>query len=241
MQLEIRRRFSHGFAYQANWTWAKGLDDVGLAANASLLDAQNLGRDRANSDYVRRHQITSNFTWEIPVGRGRRYGTSLAPWANGAVGGWRLSGIQRYTTGRYLTATYTNGSAFSANNRPDAVYGVSPNLPRSQRTPQHWFNPAGFAVPPAGDPVTGLPRFGDAGRNTVVGPGLNNVDGSLSKIFPLKSERKQLVVRMDVFNVMNHPNWANPDLNISDANTVASISAVNKNMRQAQFAVEFRF
>jgi hypothetical protein len=82
------------------------------------------------------------------------------------------------------------------------AYGVNPNLPRGERTPQHWFNPAAFAIPPAVDPVTGLPRFGDAGRNTIVGPSLNNIDGSL---------------------------------------TVGSINAVNKNMRQAQFAAEFRF
>jgi hypothetical protein len=241
MQVEVRRRFNHGLAYQSNWTWSKGLDDVGTAANSSLLDAENLGRDRANSDYVRRHQITSNFTWEIPVGRARRFGAGLPAWANGVIGGWRLSGIQRFTAGRYLTATYTNSGSFSANNRPDAVYGVSPNLPSGQRRPQHWFNPAAFAVPPTVDPITGLPRFGDTGRNTVIGPGLANVDGSLSKSFPVRGDRRQLVFRMDMFNVMNHANWANPDLNISNVNTVATISAVNKNMRQAQFAAEFRF
>jgi hypothetical protein len=102
-------------------------------------------------------------------------------------------------------------------------------------------DPAAFSIPPAVDPVTGLPRFGDAGRNTIVGPGLNNIDGSLRKMFLVKSERDQLVVRMDVFNVMNDPNGANPDTNISDVNIVGSINAVNKNMRQAQFAAEFRF
>jgi hypothetical protein len=49
---------------------AKGLDDVGQTLNGTLLDAENLGRDRANSDYVRRHLINSNFTWELPFGRG---------------------------------------------------------------------------------------------------------------------------------------------------------------------------
>ncbi len=135
-------------AYQVNWTWAKGLDDVG-AATASTLDVQNLGRDRANSNYVRRQQINSNFTWELPVGRRESFGSSFPGWLNAAVGGWRLSGIWRYTTGRYLTATYTNSGAFGANNRPDVVYGISPNLPRSERSPQHWFNPAAFSIPPS--------------------------------------------------------------------------------------------
>jgi hypothetical protein len=240
LQVEVRRRFAHGLAFQSNWTWAKGLDDVGQAANAALLDSQNLGRDRANSDYVRRHQIASNFTWELPVGRGRRFGATFPAWLNAAAGGWRLSGICRWTTGRYLTPTFTNTGAFNVDNRPDVVYGISPNLSRGERTPRHWFNPAAFAVPPAVDPVTGLPRFGDAGRNIVIGPGLLNADASLSKTFAVK-ERKQLIVRMDVFNAMNHPNWANPDMNITNVNTVATINAINGNVRLAQFAAEFRF
>ena len=240
LQVEMRRRFSHGLAFQSNWTWAKGLDDVGQAVNAALLDSQNLGRDRANSDYVRRHQISSNLTWEIPVGRGRRFGGGFNAWLNGAVGGWRVSGISRWATGRYLTPTFTNTSSFNVDNRPDVVYGVNPNLPRGQRTPQHWFNPAAFAVPPAVDPVTGLPRFGDAGRNIVIGPGLFNTDMSLSKTFPV-GEKRQFIVRMDMFNVTNHPNWVNPDMNITDVNTVATINAINGNVRLAQFAGEFRF
>jgi len=79
MQAELRRRFSHGLAYQANWTWAKGLDDVGQTANASVLDVENLGHDRANGDYVRRHMIASNFTWEIPVGRSHGVGAAFPP------------------------------------------------------------------------------------------------------------------------------------------------------------------
>jgi hypothetical protein len=241
MQTELRRRFARGLAFQVNWTWAKGLDDVGQSAGSSALDVENLGRDRANSDYVRRHLVSSNFTWELPIGRGRRIGAALPAWLQSAVGGWRLSGILRYSTGRYLTPVYTNTGSFGANNRPDVVYGVSPNLPRDQRSAAHWFNPAAFSIPPATDPVTGLPRYGDAGRNIVSGPGLNNCDGSLSKIFPVGGERRRIVVRMDMFDIMNHPNWANPDMNISNVNTVANISNINGTMRQAQFALEFQF
>ena len=63
---------------------------------------------------------------------------------------------------------------------------------------------------------------------------------SLAKTFPIR-EKKQVVVRMDVFNVMNHPNWQNPDMNISNVNTVATIADIVGTMRTAQFALEFRF
>jgi len=240
LQAQVRRAFSHGLAFQVNWTWAKGLDDVGTTVNAAVLDTQNLGRDRANSDYVRRHQVNSNFAWEIPVGRGRAFGSGLPGWLNAAAGGWRLSGIWLYSTGRYLTPQYTQSGGLNANNRPDVVYGISPNLPASQRSPQHWFNPAAFAPPPAVDPATGLPRFGNAGRNIVPGPNKTACNASLAKTFPIR-EKKQVVVRMDVFNVMNHPNWQNPDMNISNVNTVATIADIVGTMRTAQFALEFRF
>ncbi len=240
MQTQFRRRFARGLSYQFNWTWAKGLDDVGQTASSSLLDVENLGRDRANSDYVRRHQINANFTWELPLGRGKKFGAGISPWLNAAVGGWRLSAIWLYSTGRYLTPDYTNSGNFNANNRPDVVYGVSSALPGSARGPQRWFNPAAFAVPPATDPTTGLPRYGNAGRNIIVGPGKNLWNGSMAKSFRIR-ESKQISFRVDVFNLMNHPNWAAPDTNISNVNTVATISDINGTMRQAQFALEFRF
>ena len=241
MQTEVRRRFAHGLAYQLNWTWAKGIDDVGAAPTASGLDLENLGRDRANSNYVRRHMINGNFTWELPVGRGRAVGRDLPGWLNAGVGGWRLSGIWRFTTGRYLTPSFVNSTGFGSNNRPDVVYGVSADLPRNQRSASRWFNPDAFAVPPATDPVTGLPRFGNAGRNIVVGPGLNTWDANLGKSIRVGGEQRRIVLRMDLFNVLNHPVWANPDMSISSPNTVAVISDTNRPMRQAQFSIEFQF
>ena len=60
---------------------------------------------------------------------------------------------------------------------------------------------------PAVDPVTGLARFGNAGRNTIIGPGTNNMDANLAKRFPLGGERKALTLRVEAFNLLNHPNY----------------------------------
>jgi hypothetical protein len=241
LQTEVRRRFAQGISYQVNWTWAKGIDDVGFNATTTMLDLQNLGRDRANSDYVRRHQINGNFTYELPFGKGRRFGGAMPSWLNMVAGGWRLSGIWRFTTGRYLTASYTPPGSFASNNRPDVVYGVDVNLPRSQRGQGKWFNPAAFAIPPTLDPETGMRRYGNAGRNIIVGPGLNRLDGSLNKSFKIGTESKRVAFRLDMFNIANHPNWGNPATNISSVNTVGTIGSVNGSMRQAQFALDFQF
>jgi hypothetical protein len=240
MNLEVRRRASRNLLFQANWVWAKGLDDVGSTVQAALLDVQNLGRDRADSDYVRRHTINANFVYDFPVGRNRALLSDMPRWLDAAVGGWRVSGIWHYATGRYLTPTFTSSGGLS-NSRPDVVYGGHANLPADQRTPQRWFNPAAFAVVPAIDPITGEARFGNAGRNIIIGPGVNAVDGNVAKVFPLGKERKALTLRVEAFNLMNHPNYSAPSVNISNTSTVATISGVLRPSRQVQFAARFDF
>jgi hypothetical protein len=240
MSLEARHRASRNLLFQANWTWAKGLDNVGSTVQAALLDVQNLGRDRADSDYVRRHSINANAAWALPVGHGQKFLPDMPRWLDAAAGGWRLSGIWHFATGRYLTPTFTSSGGLS-NSRPDVVYGVAANLPRGERTPAQWFNPAAFAVVPAVDPVTGLPRFGNAGRNIIIGPGTNNIDADLAKRFPLGKERRALTLRLEAFNLVNHPNYAAPNLNISNTSTVATITSVLRPMREVQFAARFDF
>ncbi len=83
--------------------------------------------------------------------------------------------------------------------------------------------------------------FGNAGRNILVGPGINVVDASLLKSFPVFSERRRLTFRLELFNAFNHPNYLLPDANISNVNTVATINGLIKDQRQAQFALRFDF
>jgi hypothetical protein len=201
---------------------------VGGTVQAALLDIENLGRDRGNSDYVRRHVFNINTSWDIPYLR-----------RNWALGGWRLSGIWRYTSGRYLTPTFTSTGGLS-NNRPDVVYGDSPNLPASQRSSDRWFNAAAFREVPAVDPVTGQPRFGNAGRSIILGPSLTLLDASIAKSFRVR-EGQSVAFRLEFFNAFNHPNYGAPVVNISSANTVATINTVIRAMRQAQFALRYDF
>jgi hypothetical protein len=87
--------------------------------------------------------------------------------------------------------------------RPDIVPGQSISLPRDQRTPEHWFNTNAFAAPA---PF----QFGNAGRDTIPGPGNEVVDLALHKRFTLR-ERTGVEVRAESFNLLNHPNFGFPD------------------------------
>lgn len=240
MNVEVQHRFYKHLIFQANWAWAKGLDDVGQNVQSALMDVQNLGRDRANSDYVRRHTINANFVYDLPVGRNQPLLNHMPSALDTAFGGWKLGGIWHYATGRYLTPSCTSAGGL-ANTRPDVVYGVPANLPGDQRTASMWFNPAGFACVPATDPVTGLPRFGNAGRNIILGPGTNYMDANIAKVIPLWSERRNLTLRVEAFNLLNHPNYQNPALNISTTTTAGSVTGILRTMREVQFVARFAF
>jgi hypothetical protein len=95
-------------------------------------------------------------------------------------------------------------------------------------TPDHWFDPTAYVVPPAG-------TQGSAGRNTVRGPGTERVDFSLSKRFPIEMARVEF--RWEVFNLFNHANFGTPDLNISNR-TVGTITSADDG-RSQQFGLRF--
>ncbi|MBI4903130.1 MAG: TonB-dependent receptor [Acidobacteria bacterium] len=240
MNVELRRRFYKHLAFQGNWTWAKGIDDVGQNVQSALLDVQNLGRDRANSDYVRRHAVNVNAVYDLPFGRKQAFLASMPKSLDTIAGGWKLGAIWRLSTGRYLTPSFTSAGGLG-NSRPDVVAGLSPNLPGDERSPRRWFNAGAFAIVPATDPTTGLPRFGNAGRNTILGPGSNYMDANIAKNFPLGGEKRMLTLRVEAFNVLNHANYANPQLNISNTTTIATITSVLRSMREVQFAARFTF
>jgi Carboxypeptidase regulatory-like domain len=240
MLLEARRRVGSNLFFQGNWTWAKGIDNTGETVQAALLDNEDLGRDRANSDYTRRHMVKVNASYRLPFGRGQAFFGSVPAWIETALGGWRVSGIWQYATGRYFTPTFAASGGLS-NSRPDVVPGVSGNLPRGARTPQRWFNPAAFAIVPATDPSTGLPRFGKAGRNILIGPGLNVVDATLAKSWQVYGDNTRLAFRLEAFNLFNHANYDLPDRNISNTNTVGTINSVVRPARQVQFAFRLDF
>jgi len=119
------------------------------------------------------------------------------------------------------------------------VWGRGKSLVRSAVAPALVQRPA-FAPVPATDAVTGLPRFGNAGRNIILGPGLAVLDATLGKSIRLR-EGASLTFRLEAFNLMNHFSFDLPQVNISQTNLVGTINGVVTPARQAQLAVLFDF
>jgi len=258
MQAEFRRRYSRGFFYQFNWTWAKSIDNVSQGVGDGDLNVLALDRrlNRADSDFVRRHTVRANALYEFPVGKKHHLGANWHPVLDALAGGWSLGGIATFNTGQFATPT-VQGTTFLS--RPDRVLGVPINLSDADRKrlaqetgsssyldpAKRWFNPNAFAIVPTGTAA----RLGNAGRNIIVGPSFFGTDVALSKRFhpPNLPERATVSVRAEAFNILNHPNFgvgrpSDAALNaVINTNNVGAFTRTLNNPRQFQFSVRLDF
>ncbi len=189
MQVRLTRRFQRGISANLFYTFSKSIDDVALAQNFYDQSAE-----RALSNNNRTHVVTANWVLASPVDATRGF-LSHPVWVAKALKDWTLSGSLTAQTGLPQTATVIG-------NR-DGTASISQLRANATGAPidsgSGYFNLAAFAVPAPG-------TFGDAGRNTIIGPGMWNVNLSLARSINLHSERRRLEIRFDTNNVLNHVN-----------------------------------
>src|SRR5258708_4048134 len=147
-----------------------------------------------------RHNVTVSAVYEIPVGKGRKLLSGMNAVEDAILGGWQINGINTFRTGLPSTASLSSGLVGSTVNtggasRPDQI--APAELPSGQRSIYQYFNTAAFVSPP-----TNSYRYGNAGRNTIRGPSLENFDFSLFKNFKVR-EHVKLQFRGEFFNVFN--------------------------------------
>jgi hypothetical protein len=237
LQASITKRVSHGISFSGAYTWSKMIDDNSAANRFQVIpgaalyaqDSTNLGAERALSNYDIRNRFIGSFLWEVP---GAQHLSSTA--ARKILGGWQLNGIITAQSGRPVTIIdsadpQATGEFFS---RPDMI--CDPNLPPSRRTPAMWFKTACFVVIPFG-----TPRFGDAPRNPVEGPGLFTVDSSIFKNTKI-GERINTQFRVEFFNMFNHTNFQVPTNDISSA-LFGQITSTATSPRTIQVALKLTF
>jgi len=235
LQLSMEKRASHGLTLLANYTWSRSLDDLpfgegvsGFDTGYSALPLNNPNRHRFDygpSGFDHTHVFTGSYVWQIPSFKGA---TGLM---HHALGGWEVGGIFSATSGRPITVlqgTNISGTGIG-NDRGTLVPGISPYSSNSCAGVAvgcfSWLNPAAF-VPTAGlTPGT----FGNIGKNALRLPSTWDADMQLSKYFNL-TERFKLQLRLEYFNVFNHPNFA-PEA----ANGTDQISAFDKLQGNAAF------
>ena len=247
LQVSAIKRFSSGFRAQTSYTFARSIDDASginsqdFSNNIQYVaDFYDRTYDRGLSAFHVKHNLTFNWTYDLPFARNTR-GV-----ANVLFKGWQLNNITTISTGPPFTAQISgynrsgnlNTTNFSLNERPNLKPGASNNPILGG--PDHYWDVNAFELGP-------LNQRGNLGRNTMIGPGLVNVDFSLVKSFDV-SEGKSLQFRAEAFNAPNHPNFAVPSLRTAFTSatgvpspTAGIISSTVTRPRQIQFGLKLMY
>lgn len=222
-QLEINRRFSRGLLFNVSYTLldqkSSGTDVGNSSLGGTSYNQFNPDVDFGRDSFVSRHRLVSYGTYQLPVGRDRAYGKSMAKWTEAVAGGWDLSWNMFAKSGTGFTPFWVCNSCgnfgffgpgnvgsgfidaigdFSSNTyRPTVVGNPYANLSGDQ-----FFNPAAFGLPPLGADLFDNPAI--AKRNFLTGPGTWGVNLGVRKYFRF-SETTRLEVGADFNNVFNHP------------------------------------
>jgi hypothetical protein len=238
LQTTFERRMG-SVRFSTAWTWAHSIDDTsGESSNSPIQNSRNLAAQRGSSTFDVRHKLTISGTYELPVGRGKRWLSSAARPLDWVVGGWQLNNIATLQTGLPFTpvmqtSTLNTGTGSQFPNRI-----ASGELPSDQRTIDRWFDPSAFVAP-------GQYQFGNSGRNILYGPGTKQLDLSLFKSFAIQ-EHRRLEFRAEAFNALNTPQFNNPNASIGFAGVAKITSAgsptvYQRTSRQIQLALKLYF
>jgi hypothetical protein len=244
LQAKLQQRLSHGFTVLNSFSYGKSIDDFSAVRGTGFdggptnpYDIRGTGRGRSGFDFSKR--FTSSLLYELPFGRGRAFLGQANRALDTIIGGWQLGGIITLQDGNPFSVACSstsiqNGAGLGC--RPDAVPGADSNLPSDQQDPAHFFNTAAFVDRTAGGAAL---RWGTAGRDVTVGPGIIDIDFSVAKNFKF-TELQYMEFRAEFFNIPNHPIFAAPGSTVGTG-TYGVISLTQVDSRQLQFGLKYVF
>ena len=244
LQISVMKRQSNNFRAQLSYTWSKAIDD------ASGINSQDFGnnvqyvmdwydrtRDRGLAAFHVEHNLTFNWTWDVPFGR------SLTGLAAGLIKGWQVNNVTTLMSGHPFTVRNgfnrsgnLNTTGFSLHDRPNLRAGCDPIL----GGPDRYWDVNCFEL-------QALNTRGNAGRNILIGPGLISVDLALVKSFAMGASRS-LQLRAEVFNLPNRANFAVPSGQVAFTNAASAVAAnagritsTTTTSRQVQLGLKYIF
>jgi hypothetical protein len=208
LQVQFQRRLSHGLQVLSSYTWSHSIDDGSVGTygyGSNYVPGLKASSNRGPSDFDRRNAFSAGLTYDIPAPSTNRFGDSV-------LEGWSVESVIQTWSGPPVNVYYSTIQTLlgaQTEVRPDTVSGQPLYLYGSQYPGGKAFNPAAFTAPPV-DPTTGVPlRQGDLGRNALRGFGAAQWDFAVHRNFPIH-ESLTLQFRAELFNVLNHPNFAPP-------------------------------
>jgi Carboxypeptidase regulatory-like domain/TonB dependent receptor len=251
LQVTVRHQFSHGFTFQAAYTYSRTMDDfVGLGGNlnGNSNNPENLAQEYAAADFDRANRLIFSYNYQFPSFRN---GEGIR---GKALTGWSVAGVTTMQTGEPLTFyDPTAGTAFygatNVSSRAQYCPGITSADLGTPGSVEHrlggYVNPNAFCAPPivsVGGPGTTGTDYGNSGRSVLRGPGQNNFDISIVKTTRVGglSENASLDFRTEFFNAFNHAQFGNPG-DLVDTASLGIINSTTVAPRLIQFALKYVF
>jgi hypothetical protein len=234
MQVQYEHRLTAGLEATAAFTWSKTTDDscgnLDTCAPQLYTDyAIEHGLSTQDVDYV----FSPSVIYELPFGRGKRFGGDVSRWVNYAIGGWQFNAIYALQGGTPFSIT---ASGNPSNTRADLV--GKPVINPGSIT--NYVEPGAFAVPAKNGAGVYLAP-GTSARDMIRGPGFSNMDFAMFKNFAV-TERFNAQFRVQAYNLTNTPHFSNPyDTNLNDGHIGAINSVLTNSWRQVELAMRITF
>ncbi len=251
LELKLERRFANGYSYLVGYTLSRSKDTRSFdpafsvvstgalqSASSTPFDIHNRDLNYALSDFDRTHVFQAQAAWELPFGKGRRFGGSASRPVDLLIGGWTLSGQLVAQSGRPMTVYGGSNTLSNIVQTPANCSGCSRDFGsiHEENGTVYYFTPeerAKFSTPAPGE-------MGNTGRNYFRGPGSYFVNLSLAKRTRVVGSQI-LEIRADSTNVLNHAVWGFPTLTSTSSTFGRNLDPVNNNARKVLLAVKYYF
>ncbi|REJ78221.1 MAG: hypothetical protein DWQ47_01800 [Acidobacteria bacterium] len=251
LQFIVKRRFSQGLAIDGSYTWSISKDNgsfdptftviggsIAQSGSSAAWDINDRDLNYAWSDFDRRHVFNFTYVWELPFGRNRKWGSDIPQALDWIIGGWQLSGLTNYSSGRPMTI-YSGLFTFSNTVTTPANCSGCPRTLGSvieESGTSYLFSAdqrAMFSSPEPGE-------FSDVGRNYFIGAPDFRSDASISKRFRF-SETMGIDLRLDAKNVFNAVNYGLPTTSLNSSTFGRIRTTIDSSARVMQVSAKFSF
>ena len=215
LYLKFNKRFSNGLATMTSYQFSKAIDNAsenqGWLISDTLRDTYNAKLDRSISGHDVPQSFVSALVYEVPVGKGRKYGANLGRAAQALVGGWECSAIIRFSSGLPLRLVAPNGLGAYGFNILNAQVGNLQDLKVSNPVPERWFN-TGAVSSPAPFTLGNAPRF----QGVIRADGTHHGDVNIAKNFQI-TEGIRAQLRGEFYDISNTPQFSPPGVTVGAA------------------------